>query len=159
MKWLKAFFTKQSTPSRQDLIPQHQQLLTSWRNILRICLELQLLLGEKIASPDIAVGIVQARSEIERIKILLRAWGQDIIDQPEELSIVDADTVTHHLKLLSIHRGNLAILLKQQQLYGERDAPPMIHNSIADSRHEIQRIKSMLRTWSAPVTDQKDDVA
>jgi len=159
MKWLKALFTKQSTPSRQDLIPQHQQLLTSWRNILRICVDFQLVLGEKIASPDIATGIVQARSEIGRIKNLLRTWGQDVIDQPEELSIADADTVTHHLKLLSIHRGNLANFLKQQQLYGERDVPPMILNGIANSRQEIQRIKNMLRTWSAPVTDQTDDVA
>ena len=157
MKWLKALFAKQSTPSYQDIITQHQQLLTSWRNILHTCLDLQLALRDRINSPDIAIGIVQARSEIERIKLLLRTWGQDVIDQPEELSIANAEAVTHQLKLLAIHRGNLANFLKQQQLYGERDAPPMILNGIAASRLEIQRIKSLLRTWNAPVNDEPDD--
>lgn len=147
----------QSLLSRQDLITQHQQLLESWRNLLRICLDLQLLLGQRTASPDMAIGIVQARSEIGRIKDLLRAWGQDVSDQAEELSTADADTVTHHLQLLAIHRGNLANFLKQQHLYGERDTPPVILNGIVDARREIQRIKSMLRTWDAPLTDQVDD--
>jgi hypothetical protein len=159
MNWLKTLFAGQSAFSRQELIAQQQQLLASWRNMLQICLNLQLTLGEGTAPPDLAIGIVQARSEIGQIKDLLRGWGEDVIDRPEELSVADADTVTHHLKLLAIHRRNLANYLEQQRLYGERDTPPAILNGIATSRQEIQRIKSMLGTWNAPVTDQADDAA
>src|SRR6476646_129440 len=108
MNQLKALFAGQSAPLQQELITQQQQFLASWRNMLRICLNLQLTLGEGIAPPDLAIAIVQARSEIVRIKDLLRAWGEDVSDQPNELSIADAETVTHHLKLLAIHRDNLA---------------------------------------------------
>ncbi len=51
-----------------ETIEQHQSLLGSWRKMLATCFTLQQDLGEQHAAASIAVGIVEARGEIARLK-------------------------------------------------------------------------------------------
>ncbi len=61
-----------------ETIEQHLSLLGSWRKMLEICLKLQQDLGEQSAPTSVAVGIVEARGEITRLKALLHGWGEDV---------------------------------------------------------------------------------
>ena len=140
-----------------ETIEQHQSLLSSWRKMLEICLALQQELGEQRAPTNVAVGIVEARGEITRIKGLLRGWGEDAIDLPDEMTTADTGEIARNLHLLEIHRRTLAHYLHQMQMLGERDTPPMIINGLADVRRQIATLKRRLRQWNAPVTDVDGD--
>ncbi|MFL5803278.1 MAG: hypothetical protein ACJ8CR_16255 [Roseiflexaceae bacterium] len=157
MKWLQSLFGGQAGSSTPETIEQHQALLASWRKMLEIGLNLRHELGEQRTPTDVAVGIVAARAEIARLKDLLRSWGVEIGDMADELATADPQEVTHNLRLLEIHRRNLAQYLQQAQLHGERDAPPMIANGIVEARREITRLKGRLREWNAPVADVDGD--
>jgi hypothetical protein len=138
-------------------IEQHQSLLASWRKMLALCLSLQQELGEQHAPTGVAVGIVEARGEIARLKGLLRGWGENVSDLPDELTTADTREITHSLRLLEIHRRNLAQHLRQAQMHGEREVPPAISNGIAEARREIATLKRRLRDWGAPVADAAGD--
>jgi septal ring factor EnvC (AmiA/AmiB activator) len=58
--------------------------------------------------------------------------------------------------LLEQHRRTLAVYLKQQALMGHA-APAHVILSIQDARHNIDRIKNILREWDAAVEDLPDD--
>ena len=58
---------------------------------------------------------------------------------------------------LTIHRRNLATLLKQHALSGEMHAPLTITNGINEARSKIQQIKQILRGWQVPAPDSPDD--
>jgi hypothetical protein len=137
---------------------EQKALLGSWRQLLQVCLGLYHALDKTTLLPEVAAGIVQARSEIARIKTLLRQSGVQVTDLPDELVVADASEVTHHLKLLATYRRNLSLLLQQQQNYGDL-APPAVVHSIESTRHEIAQLKRRLREWQAPVEDHPNDVA
>ena len=132
-----------------------QQLLQSWRSILQILMKLDGTLPS--SAPELALGIVEARGQILRLKTCLRQAGVDIVDLADELVVANAPEVEHQLKLLALHRRNLGVLLEQEQNYGAHAAPLHVVNSITSERSEIAQIKRRLRTWQAPVTDQQND--
>jgi hypothetical protein len=139
------------------MIEQQRHLLASWRKILALCLNLQHDLGADLAPAQAAVGIVEARAEIARLKGMLRGQGEQVADDPDELAIGDSGEALHQLRLLEIHRRRLALLLGQQSQFTARDLPPHVAAGIGEARREIARIKRRLREWNAPVGDLSDD--
>jgi len=134
---------------------ENQQLLQSWRSILQTLLELDRTLPSP--PPELALGIVEARGQIMRLKTHLRQVGVAIVDLADELAVANAPEVEHQLKLLALHRRNLEVLLQQEQHYSAHDVPLHVVNSITSERSEIAQIKRRLRTWQAPVTDQQNE--
>jgi hypothetical protein len=53
----------------------------------------------------------------------------------------------------------LALELRRQAQFAERNLPPHLAGSIAEARGEIARIKRRLREWQAPIDDRPDDSA
>lgn len=142
--------------SSQPAIEERQQLLQSWRSILRTCLALEGTMPDAMP-PEIALGIVKARGQIMQLKDQLRQSGVEIVDLADELFVPDAPDVKHQLRLLATHRRNLEMLLQQEQHYGAHDAPLHVINSITSTQNEIAQIKRRLRAWQAPVADQQND--
>ncbi|KAB8143459.1 hypothetical protein F8S13_10640 [Chloroflexia bacterium SDU3-3] len=69
------------------------------------------------------------------------------------------EDIRHQQELLSIHRRNLEVLLRQHALQGgEAHATPVVTNSIRENRTQIARIKGVLRGWGLPAEDHPDDV-
>src|SRR5262245_27711842 len=60
---------------------------------------------------------------------------------------------------LESHRRTLAQLLLQQAKFGNVYVPPHVVNDIANTRENIQRIKSILEGWGISVSNHPDDVA
>jgi hypothetical protein len=71
-------------------IAQQQTLLNIHRQTLAYYLERQALLGAAHVPPEVFHGIAAARAEIGRIKLILRGWGADINDHPDDESAVSA---------------------------------------------------------------------
>jgi len=70
-----------------------------------------------------------------------------------------AQDIQNQQELLTIHRNNLAIHVKQQALYGSAATPAEIQARIGEARANIQRIKTVLRSWNVEVADLPDDEA
>ncbi|MBC8164224.1 MAG: hypothetical protein H7Z42_23695 [Roseiflexaceae bacterium] len=80
-------------PSRDDL--KHQQtLLTTYRRTLAIQLNQRAALGSAHAPPGLIHGIDEARTNIARIKGLLRSWGADVSDQPDDEEAISTSVMT-----------------------------------------------------------------
>ncbi|HJZ48050.1 MAG TPA: hypothetical protein VKE41_12820 [Roseiflexaceae bacterium] len=68
------------------------------------------------------------------------------------------EDINHQLRLLEIHRRNLAHLVKQAAHYGGEDETPVyIANSLQENRDNIRRIKGILRGWGTAVVDGPND--
>jgi len=61
----------------EDILAQ-QEILTSLRRRLGQLLKQQAILGAAHAPPAVAAEILEARSEIERVKDILHGWGVPI---------------------------------------------------------------------------------
>jgi hypothetical protein len=59
--------------------------------------------------------------------------------------------------LLTAHRTTLKIRLRQKALAGSIETPLIIEHDILQARHEIRRIKILLREWSQEVSDAPED--
>lgn len=70
-------------PSRDDITHQ-QTLLSTYRRNLGYYLKQQAALGEAYAPPGVLNGIMEARSNIQRIKQVLRGWGVAVEDLPDD---------------------------------------------------------------------------
>jgi hypothetical protein len=68
----------------QDAILQQQQLLTSHRQTLFHYLDQKARLGATHIPPSVIHGIREARDEIRRIKTILRGWGVNVEDRPDD---------------------------------------------------------------------------
>src|SRR5689334_17978536 len=73
-------------PSQEEILSQ-QDLLTAHRQTLSILLKQQALQGEAYARPELANSIRKTRSHIQRLKAILRGWGIQVIDQPNDTEI------------------------------------------------------------------------
>ncbi|KAB8140796.1 hypothetical protein F8S13_22620 [Chloroflexia bacterium SDU3-3] len=58
---------------------------------------------------------------------------------------------------LGIYRQTLADMLRQQAMQGTAYAQPALLATIRDSRHNIARIKGILRSWGIAADDHPDD--
>lgn len=73
-----------STMASEDEILQQEQLLSAHRNTLAHLLRQKALHGSAHAPPSVLTGIDEARAEIARIKGVLRGWGIDADDAPDD---------------------------------------------------------------------------
>lgn len=68
-----------------------------------------------------------------------------------------ADTA-HHVKMLGIHRANLAHYVRQARAYGNPDlAPPITQHGITEARAGIAKEKRALRGMGVAVDDFADE--
>src|SRR5690349_11953304 len=67
------------------------------------------------------------------------------------------EDIDAQLRLLVIHRRNLALLLSQRAQIGSLNVPLHVYNGIDDERDKIRRIKETLRRWGVAVEDLPDD--
>lgn len=65
-------------------IADQQNLLTTHRRTLAHYLKQQASLGEAFAPPAVTHGISEARSNIRRIKGILRSWNVRVEDHPDD---------------------------------------------------------------------------
>jgi Nuclease-related domain len=70
--------------SKDDIEQQQGLLATYRRNLAHELRRAAQYGGEQYASLGVANGIVQARAEIARIKIVLRGWGVEVDDHPDD---------------------------------------------------------------------------
>src|SRR5262245_12157324 len=72
--------------------------------------------------------------------------------------MLDQDTISQQLNLLTAHRRTLAALLQQQALLGGRAyATPGIINGIAEAQTAIRHIKEQLRADGVSAEDEPND--
>lgn len=141
-------------PSNQEIAHQ-EKLLAMYRGLLAEHLR-QRAAWDRFDVPEyIRGGIASLRQEITDVKGILRGWGIAVADHPDDVGPEDklAGQAQHQRELLNIHRGNLAIVLRQQEQFGPGQAPPVVVNTLRHERAEIQRIKAILRGWGVPVDD------
>lgn len=67
-----------------DDIKHQQTLLETYRSTLAILLKQRASLGAAYTPPGTINGINEARSNITRIKAVLRTWGEDVEDDPND---------------------------------------------------------------------------
>ncbi len=72
-------------------------------------------------------------------------------------AISSQEEIQQQQNLLTIHRRNLALYLKQQAQLGGAFILPGIANGIYEARESIRHIKQILRDWGTPVADHPDD--
>ena len=72
-------------PSPED-IHEQQERLTDHRHTLAHHLKQQAIIGEAHAPPGTSHGIREARTEIARIKAVLRGWGVAVEDHPDDIA-------------------------------------------------------------------------
>jgi WD40 repeat protein len=70
--------------STEDEIVAQQVLLATYRQTLAHYLRQQAMQGEAFALPVVSSGIREARENISRIKRLLRTWGAEVEDHPDD---------------------------------------------------------------------------
>jgi hypothetical protein len=69
----------------QEAIEQQQALLSTYRrNLMHLLRQAAQFGGESFTPPHVANGIYEARENIQRIKEVLRAWGVDVADYPND---------------------------------------------------------------------------
>ena len=68
----------------QEDITRQQSLLATYRTTLFHYLRRQSMLGVAHAPPEVTHGILNARSDIKRIKNVLRNWGVIVEDHPDD---------------------------------------------------------------------------
>jgi hypothetical protein len=93
-------------------------LLTTHRDTLAILLRQQAVLGSAYAPPSILHGIYQSRAEIKRIKKVLRSWGYDLEDEPndDEPSVTSISSV--NTGLTPSVQGDQVVLSHSQTIGG-----------------------------------------
>ena len=75
-----------------------------------------------------------------------------------ELARQRGDDTAHHVKMLGIHRSNLAHYVRQARAYGGTDlAPPITQHGIEEARQGIAREKRVLRAAGVAVDDFADE--
>jgi hypothetical protein len=140
-------------------INYQQKLLSMYRGLLAEYLQ-QRELWDTTEIPDfLRTGISAIRRQIVDVKGRLRGWKIVVDDHPDDEGPDDnlAGEVAHHRNLLKIHRTNLELALRQQELFGERDIPPRVIYTLQNTRSEIQRIKAILRGWNIAVEDLPEE--
>jgi len=70
-------------PSNEEIL-QQQQLLKSHRDRLAVRITQEAMVGAAHAAPDVIQDIVDARTQIQRIKNLLRSWHIVVEDHPND---------------------------------------------------------------------------
>jgi hypothetical protein len=93
-------------PSTSDTLAQ-QKLLRSHRDTLAILLRQQAQLGEAYAPPGVAHGIREARTAIRRIKAMLRDWGVECDDHPDDEPDVPASPASPATSFRAVKRAAL----------------------------------------------------
>lgn len=144
---------------RQKKIARNQKLLAMYRALLAEYLR-QEKAWDKTQVPEfLSTGVMLLRREITDIKGKLRGWKVVVLDEQDDdgPSNEIAREVLHQQKLLDIHRTTLLTYLKQVGRIGENQATPIMINSIAHARDEIEKIKAILRGWNVPVEDLPED--
>ena len=139
----------------QGSVDYQQQLLRMYRELLAEYLR-QRAAWERFDVPEyLRNGISSLREQIVQAKGTLRGGGVAVDDHPDDAEPEDdlVAAVQHQRTLLQIHRGNLAVLLRQRDAFGAEQAPPIVVNGLRQTRADIQRIKAILRGWGAPVDD------
>ena len=76
----------------QDDIEQQQVLLTTNRGTLNHHLRQRAQLGSAYAPSGVSHGIRETRTEIRRIKAVLRGWGVTVEDKPDDEEVKSDDT-------------------------------------------------------------------
>jgi hypothetical protein len=153
-----AISKKDPMPSRYDII-RHQKLLAMYRDLLTEYLR-QTGMWDNTETPAfLRTGISVIRGHILDLKGTLRGWKVQVADQSIDQGSEDdiADEVASQRELLHIHRRNLSIYLKQQEQYGEGQAPPVVLHSLNWNREQIQRIKAILRGLGVAVDDLPEE--
>jgi hypothetical protein len=94
-----------------DDIEQQQKLLAAHRSTLAHYLKQRARIGQDNITSGVAHGIDDARAEIARIKGVLRGWGVDVEDLPDEYLVKkmfkkDVQRISIHLdrELLFVQR-------------------------------------------------------
>lgn len=67
-----------------EAISEEQERLATYRSTLAFCLRQEALRGRGALPVVMAQTIVEARRAISRSKTLLRAWGVEVEDQPDD---------------------------------------------------------------------------
>jgi hypothetical protein len=145
-------------PTTQE-INRQKKLLNMYRNLLAEYLQQQKQ-WEWMEVPEfLRTGIEVLRSHIVNVKGTLRGWKLEISDHPDDQgpnSDIIGD-IQHQRELLTIYRRNLATYLENQKQFTTGQAPPMLINSLENTRNEIQRIKGILRGYGVAVDDLPEE--
>src|SRR5690242_7393636 len=80
-------------PSQEDIIEQ-ERLLQIHRQTLSLYLQQRAKQGSAYISPGISHGIIEARNNIRHIKEILRNWGAEIEDHPNDEDTLSASIYT-----------------------------------------------------------------
>jgi hypothetical protein len=77
----------------QEEIAQQYELLAKHRRRLHYLLGQQANLGRGFTPPGVGIDIEDARTEIKRIKTILRGWGAEVDDLPDDGETIHKATV------------------------------------------------------------------
>ena len=72
---------------------------------------------------------------------------------------MDNDKIMHLAGLLGTYRKNVRQLLEQKRMYGDKDVPNIITNSIASGREKIAELKRDLYALEVVINDEPEDKA
>jgi hypothetical protein len=95
----------------EDILRQ-KDLLNAHRQRLAVYLKRQAILGQAHVTPEVASGIIEAHSQIQRTKAILRDWGVDVEDHPDDVD--DAASIPEQNEQIrsSIKKQNLDNVLQ-----------------------------------------------
>lgn len=152
----------------QEAIAIQDDLLQAHRRRLADLLKQKATTGDANAALDVLDGIRSARSQIRRIKQILREWGMVVTDHPDDGGelpyglgagglLPDQETITIQIDLLQAHRRRLADLLRQKATTGDANVAPGVLDGIRHARAEIKHMKGILRGWGVAMDDHPDD--
>src|SRR5215216_5568904 len=97
-------------------IDKQKEFLVKHRQILAHYLRQQAILGANIVPAAVAEGISDSRIAIDRIKQILRSFGVDVVDQPEEMvSSTKAEIISRSDALDDKERSSLREVLRAYQ--------------------------------------------
>lgn len=146
----------------EDIVAQ-QEILTSHRRRLTQLLKQQAILGAAHAPPAVAAEILEARSEIKRVKEILQGWGVSIEDHPDDSAAPEQGQARglEQLPAPTTRAGlGLEALVELMRVPEAHEAVAVYRASFADICHQIAVLGSykMLHDLFQELEDRHDIV-
>ncbi len=143
----------------QEEILGQQRLLETHRRTLSHYLLQQAKLSTSFASPAVTHGIIEARENISRIKIILRGWGIDVEDRPDDGDVSIQDSTgrsTGSVDISALEHAILGCLSYKSRFAKTREqilqelCPPFNRQDVMAALHRLNSSAVILERTSSP---------
>jgi hypothetical protein len=146
----------------EEEIDQQQQLLATYRRTLSYLLQQAASYGGLSFAPPVAINSIhESRTNIRRIKEILRGWAVDVMDHPDDEEVPwsdktrvsatnDEERRSEREQLRALQRRLQALEIQRAQ-FGELYVPPHVITEIDNIRAQIADVEFRLNRLTPAV--------